>query len=387
MLNSTKQAMKKIVSSAAFSLLMLSSYGQYMSFFGESSWSYSVTSVVYGDGYFLDNPPFDSVYLALNPLGTHCQTFVYCFDRKDSVYYQQNDSGLSGLYYHGNRDCDLAEELSEFYPPNEITISEYILDNSVKTILKEDRETGRLYRDEYLICDMSLSVGDTFLLEGQCSSFLPGGEDDWAYSPSDSAMIYRMIVDSVSYISGRKIIHLSLLDHKDDFFFGTEYLSPWGTPSYYHFSIRFIEGIGPTYGIIPKRCLNPTTYLGPVSYYLNYKQLLPLLQCAYKDGERVYMADESLDCNQTFVGVEEHYSKPIMNVFPNPATGYVNIDFSTNEEMNGVVAIIDMLGRTCKTQHAEGQTCKISVYDVPTGMYIITYTDKNRKITKKFLKR
>ncbi|MDY6348090.1 MAG: T9SS type A sorting domain-containing protein, partial [Bacteroidales bacterium] len=87
------------------------------------------------------------------------------------------------------------------------------------------------------------------------------------------------------------------------------------------------------------------------------------------------------------VGVEEHYSKPIMNVFPNPATEYVNIDFSTNEEMNGVVAIIDMLGRTCKTQHAEGQTCKISVSDVPTGMYIITYTDKNRKVTKKFLKK
>ena len=79
--------MKKIILSAAFLMLMLGSYGQYMSFFGESTWSYSMTYLdLGGDLYFTDHPPFDSIHLALNPLGAHCQTFVYCFDRKDSVY-------------------------------------------------------------------------------------------------------------------------------------------------------------------------------------------------------------------------------------------------------------------------------------------------------------
>ncbi len=109
------------------------------------------------------------------------------------------------------------------------------------------------------------------------------------------------------------------------------------------------------------------------------------MQCLYKDDSLVYMAHEGLGCDQTCVGLQEH-SQPIMNLYPNPATQYVVLDMNTGEEMNGMVIITDMMGRHCMQQKAEGTNCRISVSDLPTGMYFLTYADGNRKVTRKFLK-
>ena len=110
-----------------------------------------------------------------------------------------------------------------------------------------------------------------------------------------------------------------------------------------------------------------------------------LMLCMYKDGSMEYMADATLGCDQTCVGMEDH-SQMVVNLYPNPATQYVMLDMSAGEEMNGVVAITDMLGRQCLQQRAEGSSVRVPVSALPTGMYFLTYTDGNMKVTRKFLK-
>ena len=86
----------------------------------------------------------------------------------------------------------------------------YVLCHSVY----EDTVYGRLYVDTHgwenepyrgiMVCDMSLSEGDTFVLED--NGIFPSTY--WGY---DTIGDRSMIVDSVRYIDGRKNIFLSLI--------------------------------------------------------------------------------------------------------------------------------------------------------------------------------
>ncbi len=355
----------------AFAVLLLAvlpAHAQYMSFFGDSTWRYLVTYITQPPEEYQDHPPEQ-----LNQLGIYCKTISYTFNKNsfyDSVYYKAVPF-QGGDVYHWDWESTAG--------------------------LAEDTVLGRLYHGPNLICDMSLSEGDTFILKGMCWRFYDG-----CYYPNEDivyrqwiqidSIIFTMIVDSVRYISDKKIIHLSLLDHQEDYFFGT---GNGNLLSDYHLSIRFIEGIGPTYGLLSD-CLyaqDPTDFSpepGHSSFIIydwiiNLHPWLGLMQCLYKDDSLVYMAHEGLGCDQTCVGLQEH-SQPIMNLYPNPATQYVVLDMNTGEEMNGMVIITDMMGRHCMQQKAEGTNCRISVSDLPTGMYFLTYADGNRKVTRKFLK-
>ncbi|MCR4872730.1 MAG: T9SS type A sorting domain-containing protein, partial [Bacteroidales bacterium] len=44
-------------------------------------------------------------------------------------------------------------------------------------------------------------------------------------------------------------------------------------------------------------------------------------------------------------------------------------------------------GRLCLVQKAEGAKFQIAVSDLPTGMYFLTYSDGERTVTRKFLKK
>ena len=147
----------------------------------------------------------------------------------------------------------------------------------------------------------------------------------------------------------------------------------------YNFSIRFIEGVGATYA------WGMGTYYGPIHPQV---YTLSLLLCMHKDDSLLYMANEELGCVQTSlgVGVPEH-QQSCMNVYPNPAKEYVVLEKGTGEEMHGSVVITDVLGRQCLQQRAEGAKCQIELSDLPVGMYFLTYTDGERTVTRKFLKR
>ena len=330
--------MKKIITSALFLFALLNARGQYMSFFGDSTWEYHATCIFdppeYPEDYENYPPP--------GPLGAYCHTYYFRFDKSHFTY--RNGK----MYYTSLGYSDLN-----------------YLDSLVwagTAYIREDTMLGRLYcpygaGSERVICDMSLSEGDTFI------------------HPSSGGDRY-MLVDSVRYISNRKTIFLSLINHQDDYFFGT---GNDGLLSDYNFSIRFIEGVGATYA------WGMGTYYGPIHPQV---YTLSLLLCMHKDDSLLYMANEELGCVQTSlgVGVPEH-PQSCMNVYPNPAKEYVVLEKGTGEEMHGSVVITDVLGRQWLQQRAEGAKCQIELSDLPVGMYFLTYSDGNRKVTRKFLKK
>jgi len=339
---------------------------QYMSFFGDSTWKYQYTVISRPPEDYLDYPPETP-----NALGVYCITKHACFS-KDHVF------PLDDQYYYVDEFCH--DHDGEAHPQ---------VWDGVGSLF-EDTVYGRLYNGSFLICDMSLSEGDTFVLEGQCGMWYgpemvpPGG------GPMDTIR-FTMIVDSVRYIENRKTIFLSLLDHQDDYFYGT---GNHGLLEGYNLSIRFIEGIGPTYGLLNLECYFINLYnvnhdIDP-TYFLYFEPHLDLLQCMYKDDSLVYLVHEVLGCDQSCFGFQEsclEYPQSYMNLYPNPATQYVVLDMSTGEELHGQVVITDMLGKQCRQLKAEGSNCRISVADLPAGMYFLTYMNGNKRITRKFLKK
>ena len=340
--------MKKIVTSLFLLFMLVNVHGQYMSFFGDSTWEFHVT--------YLTNPPEDYIDYPpqmLNPLNVYCRTHYFKYDKSST---------------DGNQHFRPISPYSGGFP-------------WIHTSVYEDTALGRLYVDTndndgnqaIIVCDLSLSESDTFILKDPCwyeGAIFPG-HPEWIY---DTVGDRSMVVDSVRYVAGRKTIFLSLIDHLDDYFFGNEYA---GQHPDHQFTIRFMEGIGATYGSLPG-CRWPAAGA-------DLHPSLGLMLCMYKDGSMVYLADDSLGCEQTCVSVPK-YPQLTINLYPNPATQYVVLDMSTGEEMNGLVEITDMLGRVCYQQRAEGTRCQISVSDFPTGLYFLTYSNGKNKVSKKFLK-
>ena len=316
---------------AAVLLALTPAHAQYMSFFGDSTWEYHAVVVTQPPENYLNFPPEIP-----SPLGAYSHTCSYKFNK--NIHSYSNPNAYLSLGY----DTDPL-----IWGGGEI--------------IYEDTIFGRLYSGRVLICDMSLSEGDTFCLENYIT---------------DNRL---MLVDSVRYMAGRKTIYLSLIDHLDDYFFGTLYASQHAE---FPLSIRFIEGIGPSYGISPWG----SEEVPPYGAHLNEGyDFLSYLLCLHKDDSLVYLADERLGCVQTCVGLDNqpYFS---MSLYPNPATQYMVLDMSTGEEMEGSVEVTDMLGRQFLQQKAEGTRVQILVADLPTGMYFLTYSDGKRKVTKKFMK-
>ncbi len=328
--------MKKIALIPFLLLCLLNARGQYMSFFGDSTWEYHMVVLNQLPEDYINYPPEIT-----SPLNVYCRTIVSRYDKNEYSNYPpgyicNTDHSDSLVWYECAR-------------------------------LYEDTVYGRLYSRDYLICDMSLSEGDTF-------RYVSTGV--WTGIPP------TMLVDSVKYIAGRKIIYLSLLNYQNDYFFGSEYASQHAD---YPFSIIFIEGIGPTYGTGQQNDLP----LSPSA--IDGRLRLALLLCMYKDDSLVYLANEDLGCIQTcwdpleHWGVTEHPQQS-MNLYPNPASSYIVLDMGTGEEMDGDVIISDMMGRVCLQQHIAGLSNRISVAGLPPGMYFLTYIHEQRIITRKFIK-
>ena len=74
--------MKKIVTSTFLLLGILSVHGQYMSFFGDSTWEYRVTYITQPPEDYLNTPPQEP-----NQLGVYCVTFSYRFQKNHHPSY------------------------------------------------------------------------------------------------------------------------------------------------------------------------------------------------------------------------------------------------------------------------------------------------------------
>lgn len=309
--------MKRLLSFTIIIAVHLCANAQFKSFFGNESWEYHLDYLMtcYTDDY---NP---------NVFNTCCATF--------SVKFQKNDTLRIGEYlYYSYRP--------PYHIPN--------LDPG-PVFIREDTAFGRLYgrydtietNDEYLLCDMSLSVGDTFVL--------PDGSANW--SPYG---VKIMIVDSVKDISGLRVLYLSIINDTYEFFYDSESLSYF---SEYNISLRFMEGVGPMYGIHP-----------PVS-----EPLMGVLLCLFKDDTLNYLTNETLGCEQFGSNISE-YPQFQVQFIPNPVSGLMTIELTTENEFKGILLIRDLTGRVCGKYTIADQITTIDLSALPKGMYIATFTDQ-----------
>ena len=192
---------------------------------------------------------------------------------------------------------------------------------------REETSTGRLYRyfpmideEEVLLCDMSLTVGDTFY-----------HIDSWG-------MAHPSVVESVSFENGRKVIRFAL-----------PYL-PW------HDALTFREGIFPN-----------NFPIGYLDYYDCENNLL----CEYKDGEQVFENTEYNTCYIDETSVQEQGQQQI-TIYPNPAKETMLIEGAKASE----VQLYNALGQVVKTVRG---TNEIPVADLPQGVYLLRIADAEGK--------
>jgi hypothetical protein len=288
--------------------------GQYESFFGQESWEYATAF-----------HPITKSTADYDPHLLYCLTNIYHFSSSDTVTIDGK------VYYNSSVD-------GYWYRP-------------VK--LREDTLYGRLYSlidgREFLMCDMSLNVGDTFRLPVS---------RDYDY---DETM--RMLVDSVTFVNSKKVIHLSAVSESDAYW----WFSFLSLEEAYNISLRFMEGVGPMYGLFPPYCDGD------------------VLLCLTKDDSLYYMTHPDIGCWQDYVSVSD-YPEQSITIFPNPAKDQISVLFETDEEVEGSIVIRDMTGRVCRTFTVSGKNTSLNVSFLSQGMYFLTYTDGIRTVTRKFMK-
>ena len=246
--------------------------------------------------------------------------------------------------------------------------------------IREDTTLGQLYRfdmqtdTEYLICDMSLEVGDTFVFPRK---------------PDAGTMSISGVVDSVVYLNGKKTI-----------LFRTDMASnnPCNCPISLYFEsaaddeipFMFIEGIGPNY--TPFGWTDNPTWECEGGYFVyvygswTWNISYPLLLCVHKNGELVYMADERAGCSQSILSVKEEESYK-WTIYPNPAHNSLNIKFENMPMQKGMLYITDMMGRVVYSQTTDDSHLRVNIKNLDVGPYIATWLSGGKKQSMKFIKK
>lgn len=243
--------------------------------------------------------------------------------------------------------------------------------------LREDTLTGRIFRyypeydTEYLVCDMSLMPGDTFCFPKLTQNDTVNSWDGWSNVDTHFYQEEGVCtpVDTVYYINGRKVIHFKSFNNIDSYtrFFAADAL--YDTNAL--FSLEFIEGIGPTFG--------------PAGYIDNSERLLGALLCVHHGDSLTYIADPRLGCFQCYAAIED-YEAAEMKLYPNPAADMLFVEFSASKEMVGSLVISNMMGSVVQKVDCNSAVSQIDVSKLPSGAYLITFNNGNRKIVKKFVK-
>lgn len=288
-------------------------HAQYQSFFGDSITEYSLA----GDYVLYDPLALDGAFMYYPTINKSDTIHL-----NDRVYYR-TDYQLSLVHYCPNYTC--------------------------YSYIREDTTTGQIFLawkegvPEICVCDMSLSVGDTFHLSS------------WYHT--------AIVADSIEYINGKKVIHFR---RTGNLYYCDDY--------YPTLPIMFIEGVGPTYG--------------PVGWdYWRAAEGCVLL-CMKKDGELVFILDEDrLGCYQgTPDAVRENDSRG-MHIYPNPARNRITVELDNAFVGNGQIIVRDAVGRVLVAEKTNVKTIKLNLNGLQSGIYIVTYEEDNQKITKKIIKK
>ena len=326
---------------------------QYQSFFGDSITEYSI--------------------------GTYATMYDPTFFGREShsLTYYSNDTVVFNGKAYLRPHCD-SEANPDYY-------------------IREDTLLGRIYKyctrtnAEYLICDMSLEVGDTFAFPFHPNYYV---ENDYYHANhgEDYYIPIGGIVDTIVYLNGKKnIIFRTDTASNNPCSSDIPLLLFFDDAADDRIPIQFIEGIGSNYspcGTIDDYFLSCAggffyNYMGSWTWEFSY----PLLLCVHKDGEITYMADERAGCDQMIPFSVKDTDLCNWTVYPNPVHSTLNIRFKTELVRQGTIYITDMLGRVVCSQEVQGQHLKINVKHLQPGFYVATCFVEGKKLSVKFVKK
>lgn len=123
------------------------------------------------------------------------------------------------------------------------------------------------------------------------------------------------------------------------------------------------------------------------SLYSRYSWRWDLLLGEYDDHRLVYYkkGDEEWGEEQTIVGLNELNNENEIQIFPNPASDYINIQ----SQENAVIQIYNSTGQIILTQKTNSSNAQIDVSVLPAGVYFVNLMDEEGLIVgkSKFLKK
>jgi len=82
----------------------------------------------------------------------------------------------------------------------------------------------------------------------------------------------------------------------------------------------------------------------------------------------------------------ENYSNNI-NIFPNPATSTINIEFDTSTQSKKTISLFDTNGKMVQSFETQNKSYTMNISELPTGVYFLNVRDEHNVIVRKMLKR
>ncbi|MBR9861555.1 T9SS type A sorting domain-containing protein [bacterium] len=130
--------------------------------------------------------------------------------------------------------------------------------------------------------------------------------------------------------------------------------------------VVIIDGAGNSNELIDYLAIDPQPYQG-VSYYR-------LKQTDF-DGTTSYSENEIID---------RRAGLPSISIAPNPSKQIVNIEFS--KEVSGEYRLMNYTGTVSINSHFNGETIKVDMQDLPSGVYFLEMIISGQKVTRKIVK-
>ncbi|QQS50942.1 MAG: T9SS type A sorting domain-containing protein [Bacteroidota bacterium] len=276
--------------------------------------------------------------------------------------------GVGTYKYYANRDTSINEinyKILEEYDTDQGGI--YLYDTLIHGFLREDSLNKRVFirtnfektgiDKEYVYLDFSMNVGDSIKLFNV----------NW--TGVDSLGFYKL--DSI------KIINTIIGERKAFYLSGPEHQQYEGFPEQYFFSNPiWIEGVGSLSNpILP--------YTEPSADYEQCKFSNNILSCFWKNSEKVYQSDFSLECgcdiSDGWGALDDNSLLGNILLYPVPSNNTIQVCNNNPNKIN--VNIFDVNGNLIFSTYLEIlETKYIDLSNFPSGIYSLQFIGDNQMI-------
>ncbi len=108
----------------------------------------------------------------------------------------------------------------------------------------------------------------------------------------------------------------------------------------------------------------------------------------WRDHDSDYGVDLTGSAIDKYVstGINNSYSESVINIFPNPASDVLSINFGKNLS-DAKITIVDLSGKLMRVySNIDGESTELNITTLPTGNYIVSIDSDDLFVSRKFIK-